>query len=71
MIAFEVYMIRDSYTGRWHNYGGLTEWLPADSERGGTIWYDKHKALAFAADYPIEIGIDAQVVTFEIKEAKP
>ncbi len=50
MINFEAYMLQDKNTQRWHNYGGLTEWLP-DSDKGGTVWHDKEKAQAFADDY--------------------
>lgn len=65
MVNFYIYMIRDKISGRWHNWGGLTEWYP-DTPQGGTWWYEKEKAEKFAAEYPKETGVDAEVVTIHV-----
>ena len=64
MIDFEMYMLRDKKTGRWHNWGGLQEWL-FDSPRGGSIWFDKTDAQKFADEYPKHI-CDVEVVTLKV-----
>lgn len=62
-MIYEVYMLRDKLTGRWHNWGGLTEWLHPSV--GGTIWSEKQPALDFAAKYNKSgAGVEVEVVTF-------
>lgn len=57
------YMLRDRETGRWHNWGGLTEWLP-DTPHGGTIWLDKDKAEKFAQEYgPCDVEVVPVLIT--------
>jgi hypothetical protein len=67
MVSMIGYMLRDRKTGRWHNWGGLTEWLP-DSPQGGTIWTDKEKAEKFAREYKV---CDVEVVPVLIQELPP
>lgn len=61
MTQFELFMLRDRKTGRWHRWGGLLEWAPADHLQGGTIWFDRVKAQEFADQYPKDV-CDVEVV---------
>jgi len=60
-MEFELFMLRDRKTGRWHNWGGLLEWVPADHPQGGTIHIDRAKAQKFADEYPKDV-CDVEVV---------
>jgi hypothetical protein len=57
-------MLRDKNTGRWHNWGGLTEWLPP-SNKGGSLWTDKEAAEKFAKEYTV---CDVEVVPIRCQE---
>lgn len=70
-VNFEVYMLRDKNTGRWHNWGGMAEWY-TDTDRGGTFWLEKDKAQEFADNYNSKkIGVVVEVVTLTVRENQP
>lgn len=59
-------MLRDRKTGRWHNWGGLTEWLPP-SNNGGSLWTDRDAAEKFAKEYPADL-CDVELVPIRCQE---